>query len=217
MLCSDTCLTHELHRDGVKNPTWENSYAREYLNGSFLNKLNAEKTSKICANQDGDHIFLLNKHEVEKYLAPCQMAVPAGNWWLRDVSDWGDGLGHYAAYVDTARKISHQYPNYTSDGSGDKIGYRPALWVALDSVDGDDPENQKFPINCKGKWATKGKYDDVSLSLDHVMRIMSGNKNTSSSSDIDGWGEDIDMQKITKRINTPGYDTESFPDSKDVW
>lgn len=198
LLANRLCLMHELHRDGIKHPEWENSYAREYLNGAFLKNIKAKKQGEVCRNQDGDYVFLLSEDEVKKYLTRQQMAVPEGSWWLRDVSDWGEDLGHYARYVDGFRQVLSQYPNYTLDSNGDKLGFRPALWVKLNPGETDGWESKRFPISCKGFWSTNGKYDGISISLDHAMERMKGYGSVSTeNSDPLGYRDGV-------RVDTTG-------------
>ncbi|MEE1228214.1 MAG: DUF6273 domain-containing protein [Lachnospiraceae bacterium] len=125
-------------KKGSKDTTWENSYARAWLNGTFLkeNFVDLEKdmvvdsklaTKKSYAGKDmtitEDKVFLLSQKEFKQY---HEYIHPTQNcWWLRTPGT--NPNSSQFVYTDKNRTLMPF--GYEVTGSAFKI--KPAVWVHL--------------------------------------------------------------------------------------
>ena len=129
--------------------SWKDSYVRQWLNEYFFTKaFNNKQKSAICTTQISptkqghrktlDRIFLLSKHEYEKYFADFPSKAnylsvikdssdtikivndDYWSWWLRDISPDDDSL---------IQAVSYDGELYYFDSNSAEVGVRPAMWI----------------------------------------------------------------------------------------
>lgn len=146
--------TKQYSKYGIISMSWENSFVRKWLNGTFFSEAFSAECQELiasatvenavntvygtdCGGDTQDRVFLLSVEEMEKYssFAACgatdyakakgmTMGADGNCWWWLRTMGRGSD---YAACVFTNGTVQPQGSGVTGRG----IGIRPAIWVEI--------------------------------------------------------------------------------------